>query len=112
MLRRPPRSNRTDTLLPYTTLFRSPAPVGAARKEHAGAALGADDEAALHELRHDQDALGGLDELRELEEFLVGHQAVDGQAGLGDQGLRFGLRPCGGARHAEDRKSTRLNSSP
>src|SRR3546814_9670084 len=26
MLRRTPRSTRTDTLLPYTTLFRSPAP--------------------------------------------------------------------------------------
>src|SRR3546814_710768 len=25
MIRRPPRSKRTDTLLPYTTLFRSPA---------------------------------------------------------------------------------------
>src|SRR3546814_9626972 len=24
MIRRPPRSTRTDTLLPYTTLFRSP----------------------------------------------------------------------------------------
>src|SRR3546814_2931284 len=37
MYRRPPRSTRTDTLFPYTTLFRSPAcqprrrgPVGAA----------------------------------------------------------------------------------
>src|SRR3546814_13850603 len=30
MRRRPPRSTRTDTLLPYTTLFRSPA--GVARK--------------------------------------------------------------------------------
>src|SRR3546814_16460148 len=28
MIRRPPRSNRTDTLLPYTTLFRS---IGAIR---------------------------------------------------------------------------------
>src|SRR3546814_10824807 len=27
MLRRPPRSTRTDTLFPYTTLFRSPAGV-------------------------------------------------------------------------------------
>src|SRR3546814_16393387 len=27
MIRRPPRSTRTDTLFPYTTLFRSPAPV-------------------------------------------------------------------------------------
>src|SRR3546814_13940710 len=28
MLRRPPRSTRTDTLFPYTTLFRSPASAG------------------------------------------------------------------------------------
>src|SRR3546814_17992320 len=28
MIRRPPRSTRTDTLFPYTTLFRSPAKVG------------------------------------------------------------------------------------
>src|SRR3546814_9211780 len=27
MIRRPPRSTRTDTLFPYTTLFRSPAGV-------------------------------------------------------------------------------------
>src|SRR3546814_2458798 len=26
MMRRPPRSTRTDTLFPYTTLFRSPFP--------------------------------------------------------------------------------------
>src|SRR3546814_20022802 len=26
-IRRPPRSTRTDTLFPYTTLFRSPVPV-------------------------------------------------------------------------------------
>src|SRR3546814_1887623 len=29
MIRRPPRSTRTDTLFPYTTLFRSAAAVGA-----------------------------------------------------------------------------------
>src|SRR3546814_16012415 len=28
MIRRPPRSTRTDTLFPYTTLFRSLAPAG------------------------------------------------------------------------------------
>src|SRR3546814_16015774 len=28
MLRRPPRSTRTDTLFPYTTLFRSPSVAG------------------------------------------------------------------------------------
>src|SRR3546814_13590192 len=32
MIRRPPGSTRTDTLFPYTTLFRSPAP-GAVRPE-------------------------------------------------------------------------------
>src|SRR3546814_3760302 len=46
MIRRPPRSTRTDTLFPYTTLFRSPVvhlshvrfcspPVGFRRKDHA-----------------------------------------------------------------------------
>src|SRR3546814_13636238 len=29
MIRRPPRSTRTDTLFPYTTLFRSAVPAGA-----------------------------------------------------------------------------------
>src|SRR3546814_974738 len=31
MIRRPPRSTRTDTLFPYTTLFRSP---GSRRPDH------------------------------------------------------------------------------
>src|SRR3546814_6641267 len=36
MIRRPPRSTRTDTLFPYTTLFRSPDPhPGAARLRNA-----------------------------------------------------------------------------
>src|SRR3546814_8496962 len=38
MIRRPPRSTRTDTLFPYTTLFRSPFPYPAAA--HEGACLG------------------------------------------------------------------------
>src|SRR3546814_2348214 len=32
MIRRPPRSTRTVTLCPYTTLFRSPAPPGSRRR--------------------------------------------------------------------------------
>src|SRR3546814_4195345 len=32
MIRRPPRSTRTDTLFPYTTLFRSPRVAHAARR--------------------------------------------------------------------------------
>src|SRR3546814_14822688 len=33
MIRRPPRSTRTDTLFPYTTLFRSQTDVGAGRTD-------------------------------------------------------------------------------
>src|SRR3546814_14898282 len=36
MIRRPPRSTRTDTLFPYTTLFRSPDIFGAQRRKMAG----------------------------------------------------------------------------
>src|SRR3546814_1942353 len=45
MIRRPPRSTRTDTLFPYTTLFRSVPEHGAAspsdRREQRGLAAGA-----------------------------------------------------------------------
>src|SRR3546814_9097940 len=37
MIRQPPRSTRTDTLFPYTTLFRSGRPGDAVAKEHEGA---------------------------------------------------------------------------
>src|SRR3546814_21123166 len=37
MIRRPPRTTRTDTLFPYTTLFRSPR--SAPRRRSAGAEL-------------------------------------------------------------------------
>src|SRR3546814_13618524 len=45
MIRRPPRSTRTDTLFPYTTLFRSPQPAvldraGAGRRAARTAAAG------------------------------------------------------------------------
>src|SRR3546814_3498949 len=40
MIRRPPRSTRTDTLFPYTTLFRSPQSLqprsGEVRRPHQG----------------------------------------------------------------------------
>src|SRR3546814_16447969 len=40
MIRRPPRSTRTDTLFPYTTLFRSSNPSGAAYSADELAGLG------------------------------------------------------------------------
>src|SRR3546814_1581861 len=38
MIRRPPRSTRTDTLFPYTTLFRSPDGAAAALRADSGEA--------------------------------------------------------------------------
>src|SRR3546814_3432809 len=49
MVRRPPRSTRTDTLFPYTTLFRSAAK--AHRRNDAGQAEGQRD-AVLHDDNH------------------------------------------------------------
>src|SRR3546814_7809838 len=40
MIRRPPRSTRTDTLFPYTTLFRSPRPLLESRLERPDAVHG------------------------------------------------------------------------
>src|SRR3546814_20409165 len=42
MIRRPPRSTRTDTLFPYTTLFRSDAGDGDLRSGHDGVPEGLD----------------------------------------------------------------------
>src|SRR3546814_21035650 len=57
MIRRPPRSTRTDTLLPYTTLFRSPDAF----------------QAALEELMNSGDGMEQLTLLRDLgpEELLA-----------------------------------------
>src|SRR3546814_3028058 len=41
MIRRPPRSTRTDTLFPYTTLFRSPGAGGAGRGIRVRRGIGA-----------------------------------------------------------------------
>src|SRR3546814_10700242 len=41
MIRRPPRSTRTDTLFPYTTLFRSTRPAPRSRQDIRAAFAGA-----------------------------------------------------------------------
>src|SRR3546814_20172338 len=40
MIRRPPRSTRTDTLFPYTTLFRSAIVIGTATSDAGANAIG------------------------------------------------------------------------
>src|SRR3546814_13751772 len=63
MIRRPPRSTRTDTLFPYTTLFRSDAVEAAllapeeADRDHG--AEGNDEEYHQHRRRKDQRQMVG-----------------------------------------------------
>src|SRR3546814_20581603 len=50
MIRRPPRSKRTDTLFPYTTLFRSEA-VRRAKKSDDAAAIAGENAAHVYGLK-------------------------------------------------------------
>src|SRR3546814_13123317 len=99
MIRPPPRSTRTDTLFPYTTLFRS---------REAGHVIGI----ARFDRQHVAPHGGGKRRLREI----GGHRLA----------RRIAFRAAPGAPHelvrpecllveeggrSQDRKSTRLNSS-
>src|SRR3546814_4529182 len=114
MLRRPPRSTRTDTLFPYTTLFRSLAARGQTL-------LGGDIEIAMTQREasaSEKAALGGLGPLSETIRMRAMAQRP-GAAG-GDEPLAV-LTELKGVDAAyplygtlalrKDRKSTRLNSS-
>src|SRR3546814_16907897 len=99
MIRRPPRSTRTDTLFPYTTLFRS----------------------GLGQAHVDDDGLAGPGTLRPGQAFRAGlEMAADEGDAMAE--VAVGQRNAGAGRAAErggnagdhlhgDRKSTRLNSS-
>src|SRR3546814_15507883 len=96
MIRRPPRSKRTDTLFPYTTLFRS--------HEHR-AALGQDGPRAQlrlgeggGEIAVDAHDFAGALHFRREDRIDAG-EAGEGEDGFLDRDM------------TEDRKSTRLNSS-
>src|SRR3546814_6390623 len=100
MIRRPPRSTRTDTLFPYTTLFRS---------------------------AHGADGLAGIatDDRPGAVEHALDHAVVDGGLHFAQRAALFAdrktvaerrvavLRQRGSRRGQgqRDRKSTRLNSS-
>src|SRR3546814_20428846 len=111
MIRRPPRSTRTDTLFPYTTLFRSarwrrrpssaPRPEREARRLHQG--------------------LGGAQILDEV--LIFGGRAgvvvdaqqkarVNGDAGLAAIGQGVGAAARGGGRHCLAEPGPRRPSPP
>src|SRR3546814_4218948 len=110
MIRRPPRSTRTDTLFPYTTLFRSVREKEravsemqshlAGLKEHrdimAGPLVGSRIEKAVGALQPTED--GDLDR-------------VAANAALRGIFKRAIINWPAGTIDLEDRKSTRLNSS-
>src|SRR3546814_15139509 len=98
MIRRPPRSTRTDTLFPYTTLFRSEAyyqETGRAGRD------GLPSEAWM---------VYGLEDVAKLHQFLQTSEAPDAQKRIERRKLDALLGYCGSVR-CRDRKSTRLNSS-
>src|SRR3546814_7717482 len=123
MIRRPPRSTRTDTLFPYTTLFRS----GVHPHELAGELLGlvAFIGERLVGVALQPLVVGQLPLLPGFRQWEVGGLDVTedqlGQIDRVDQLVRWGYREAVELLNdravvaddvvAEDRKSTRLNSS-
>src|SRR3546814_16297244 len=77
MVRRPPRSTRTDTLFPYTTLFR--ARVG--KSDLGGRLLTTSDPQEAAEIAQE---LGRLNEERRTIEAAVLEQAVEASAACGN----------------------------
>src|SRR3546814_9941416 len=99
MIRRPPRSTRTDTLFPYTTLFRS------APSAQLLESTGRIPPARILYPTDTQDSEGLWRVLQPLLATFKRVLIVRGQSGrewLGDRFQQAGI---------QDRKSTRLNSS-
>src|SRR3546814_5083383 len=106
MIRLPPRSTRTDTLFPYTTLFRS-------FDQSLNSENTFDPAQRIELFRFGRESVGtkakrsqhrrrgnGCDERRN-------HDAADGHS---DKAQKF-IGPRGWCKIEKDRKSTRLNSS-
>src|SRR3546814_4824345 len=129
MIRRPPRSTRTDTLFPYTTLFRSPRVRGADKADLDHVAVEGDEVVIetrgveqphglrmIAELRpadrlpqfvHRPDAAGdGEEAVRKVGEHLLAFVHSRDDVKFGDAAMRDL-----GADARVDRKRTRLNSS-
>src|SRR3546814_12441706 len=95
MIRRPPRSTRTDTLFPYTTLFRSGLAPGAVGHLPLELAAGGVDVVAAR-APHRRDHAGAVEQLLEAADgFLV---------------RTLETRARERVDRDQDRKSTRLNS--
>src|SRR3546814_20483088 len=113
MIRRPPRSTRTYTLFPYTTLFRSSRQMSRARffDLRNSIAFGlADIGGGVYQPR----GSGGNPMLRPYlaKQFDFGYEHYFGSTGLFQAGVFYKwLESFVGGGTIQDRKSTRLNSS-
>src|SRR3546814_8395938 len=118
MIRRPPRSTRTDTLFPYTTLFRSG---GRAASQiwrlpmtdySRQSFLGPDSDQALEAATIGFGGLGGggSHAVQQAAHLGIGNFVLDDPDAIEDSNLN---RLVGGTALdvKRDRKSTRLNSS-
>src|SRR3546814_14752642 len=104
MTRRPPRSTRTDTLFPYTTLFRSNLNIRVTSR--AAVAVGL----VLHELVTNAVKYGALS--TESGKLWLSAKYDPEQKFLRLEWVEAGGPPVSEPeRHGLDRKSTRLNSS-
>src|SRR3546814_13651623 len=107
MIRRPPRSTRTDTLFPYTTLFRSADPNKPLQRIPTDAATGIKPygllSVAMLPLLPSEARILTKDVVRRGDYTLVPHSRM---ASDGTYELIYFL-----AYRSGDRKSTRLNSS-
>src|SRR3546814_9216675 len=104
MIRRPPRSTRTDTLFPYTTLFRSVELEGQTSGDQI------DETYAYFSGGFGEIRFGDEDEAAAL--TCVGEPgSVTANFGVNSPNEAFNNAGVNGLAGVEDRKSTRLNSS-
>src|SRR3546814_2077646 len=111
MIRRPPRSTRTDTLFPYTTLFRSVGQLA----HHAGGQVRGDREAQADVAGHraarveacgvEADQLAG-----EVDQRAAGVARIDRGVGL-DEVLEAHARHVAAADRGDDARGHRLARS-
>src|SRR3546814_15359938 len=105
MIRRPPRSTRTDSLFPYTTLFR-------ALGDQQAAAAGPHPPVVALEVLGEDRMRDDLDVRHEAAELEQRARHVVGGGDEPQRGEALVLHPGGRLDGiAPDRKSTRLNSS-
>src|SRR3546814_3277151 len=106
MIRRPPSSTRTDTLLPYTTLFRSAAP-GFDVDRHRGSA----DAHQMREHRYVVANENRVVELHTLDRHGDGAALRMARSDHARGHVHMAHQPATEDVAIGDRKSTRLNSS-